>query len=121
MKNSHPPLLRAIGTTLIIASLIFNYFIRVDVSNTADFGGRGQIAYDVSSPFDESDATAAKERFDQIFLNDLWLKIDELHEASVREDFVNSFTNTPFVFWLGAVGMMLIASSYYVEWMLKKD
>ena len=107
-RASIPPLLRGIGTTIVLLAGVISFLI-----------ARGQVqagkaAHNVSRPASSSTASDPQ-------LTSLASEVEEMRAELQEDTMIEKVIENPWFEILGFLGTAVIASSFYSEWMIRKD
>jgi hypothetical protein len=106
-RASIPPLLRGIGTTIVLCAGIVSFIIaHTDINDK-----RASQQYEVSVRM-----IAAEPQ-----LNRLATEVDEMRHEIQENGIIDDVFKNPWFEILGFLGTAVIASSFYSEWMIRKD
>lgn len=113
IPESLPPLLRGLGTTLILltSALVVTVERRASIEAAAEHAAMARLASSAEASTHRG-ATGAEALATEVRLLRLQLQGNDLAD--------DVFEN-PWFQWLGLLGTGLIAASFFAEWRLKRD
>lgn len=120
MKEYHPPLLRGVGTLILLFTAVLTLKMTSDAAETATSSTRAQLTFDVSRPLAALSEQEKRERNYQLVINSISENLEELHYDLRKRSIIGTVTGSSLLAFLSVAGSMVITASFFVESYIKR-